>query len=160
MPNPFAALRDKLPPRLRSAFSRRWYWKDLTIAGLGLLVVVLAGYAFREPLAAALPGWLKPGPEGEEVKVFDVVLDREGRAFVDVLFDRPLGQGAVGGRLPSRDECTRGEPLYSISRSLIHVAELVVRAPAILQTTGAGPDPDSYLTLREHCLPEKARLKR
>ncbi|HEX5757790.1 MAG TPA: MG2 domain-containing protein [Thermoanaerobaculia bacterium] len=96
MASPFATLRDKLPARLRSALSRRWHWKDLTIGGLGLLVVVLAAYAFREPLAAALPGWLKPGPEGEEVKVFDVVLDREGRAFVDVLFDRPLGEGAVG----------------------------------------------------------------
>src|SRR5687768_4026641 len=96
MPNPFATLRDKLPARLRSVFSRRWHWKDLTIAGLGLLTVALAAYAFREPLAAALPGWLKPGPEGEAVKVFDVVIDREGRAYVDVLFDRPLGEGAVG----------------------------------------------------------------
>ena len=96
MPNPFATLRDKLPARLRSVFSRRWHWKDLTIAGLGLLVVTLAAYAFRAPLAAALPGWLKPGPEGEAVKVFDVVIDREGRAYVDVLFDRPLGEGAVG----------------------------------------------------------------
>ena len=32
----------------------------------------------------------------EEVSVFDVVLDRDNRAFVDVFFDRPLGKGRAG----------------------------------------------------------------
>ncbi len=100
MPNPFASLREKLP-RLRQGLAAagpalRRRWKDVTITALAAALLATAAYAFRAPLAAALPDWLRPGPEGEPVAVFDVVLDRQGRAFVDVLFDRPLGEGMVG----------------------------------------------------------------
>ncbi|MEE9561749.1 MAG: MG2 domain-containing protein, partial [Thermoanaerobaculia bacterium] len=40
----------------------------------------------------------------EEVSVFDVVLDRDNRAFVDIFFDRPLGEdqrGEILGRPPA-----------------------------------------------------------
>ena len=95
MPNPLARLRDAIPPRLLAPFRRRWHWKDVTIALLGVAVFVLSIVAFGDRLSAALPSWLAFGRDGEPVAVFDVVLDREGRQFVDILFDRPLGEGRV-----------------------------------------------------------------
>lgn len=96
MPTPPRPLREKLLPRLRQASARlRPRWKDIAIAFLALALLATSAYAFRGPLAAALPDWLKPGPEGEPVAVFDVVMDREGRAFLDILFDKPLGEGKV-----------------------------------------------------------------
>jgi hypothetical protein len=89
--------REGFSSRLRAALRRR-HWKDAVIAVLALLLVSMSAYAFRERIAAAAP-WLGKlgigGPDGEPVAVFDVVLDRAGRAHVDILFDRPLGEGRV-----------------------------------------------------------------
>ncbi len=90
--------RERFPSRLRAVLRRR-HWKDLVIGVLALLLVSMSAFAFREQLVATAP-WLGKlaqlgGPDGEPVAVFDVVLDREGRAHVDILFDRPLGEGRV-----------------------------------------------------------------
>ncbi|MEM7482827.1 MAG: MG2 domain-containing protein [Acidobacteriota bacterium] len=69
----------------------RWEWKDILIALLGLVVLVLGGLLWRgEADAERREGGT------DEVAVFDVVLDREGRKFLEVHFDRPLGEGLVG----------------------------------------------------------------
>jgi hypothetical protein len=84
-------------------------WRNLIIAGLAALVVALAGVL----AADKLPGWLGAGkakPVGEPVSVLDVVLDRQQLRFVDVLFDRPLGEGRVGEVL-GRDPATVNPPL-------------------------------------------------
>lgn len=73
--------------------SRRWGWRDWTIAGLAALVVVLGGALAKDRLSAGL---FSREPAGEEVSVFDLVLDREDLAFIDLLFDRPLGEGREG----------------------------------------------------------------
>ena len=96
MPNPFSWLRGKLGPRIRSAVQRKWHWKDVALLVMGLLLVSVAGYAFREPIAAAMARFQAEAQGGETVSVFDVVLDRENRQYVDILFDRPLGEGKVG----------------------------------------------------------------
>ena len=91
MSEPSPRLRDRVPPRLRAWLGRR-HWKDAVIALLVLLLAAVSAYAFRDRLAGGL---LAGKPEGEEVSVFDVVLDRPGRAYVDILFDKPLGEGHV-----------------------------------------------------------------
>ncbi len=94
MANPFASLRDKIAPRLRALRQRPWHWKDVALLVLALLLLAVSGYAFREPLSAALAR-ARAGASGETVSVFDVVVDRQNRQFVDILFDRPLGEGKV-----------------------------------------------------------------
>src|SRR6266545_1707867 len=94
MANPFASLRDKIAPRLRALRQRPWQGKDVALIVLTLLLVAVSGYAFREPLAAAFAR-VRAGAGGETVSVFDVVVDRKDRQFVDILFDRPLGEGKV-----------------------------------------------------------------
>src|SRR5262245_52542093 len=85
----------RVPARLAGWLSRR-QWKDAVIALLALLLAGVSAFAFRDRLAGAA-GWFKSKPAGaEEVAVFDVVLDREARAFVDILFDKPLGKDKVG----------------------------------------------------------------
>lgn len=90
MSDPSPRLRDRVPPRFRGWLSRR-HWKDAVIAVLILLLATVSAFAFRDRLA----GVFERPAAGEEVSVFDVVLDRENRAYVDVLFDRPLGEGKV-----------------------------------------------------------------
>ena len=80
--------------RLRDNLRRRDR-KDVAIAVLVLLLVVVSAFAFRERLAA-LAGRAGLGAGTEAVTVFDVVLDRPGRTFVDFLFDRPLGKDHEG----------------------------------------------------------------
>lgn len=86
MPSPLSNLREKLS-------ARSWHWKDAALAVLAILLLAVSAYAFREPLGSAFGGL---ADEREAVKVFDVVLDRQGRQHVDILFDRPLGEGHVG----------------------------------------------------------------
>jgi alpha-2-macroglobulin len=73
---------------------RRWGGKDWTIAVLAALVVGLGGTLAWERLAAA--GFFSRAPAGEPVSVFDIVLDRDNLAWIDLLFDRPLGTGREG----------------------------------------------------------------
>ncbi|HSN85119.1 MAG TPA: hypothetical protein VL025_00110, partial [Thermoanaerobaculia bacterium] len=86
--NPFARLRDALR-------ARPWHWKDIALLVMALLLVTVSAYAFREPLTAALAKVRAGAGGGQAVTVFDVVVDRENRQFVDILFDRPLGAGKV-----------------------------------------------------------------
>ncbi len=95
MPNPFSWLRGKLGPRIGSVVRRKWHWKDVALLVMALLLVSVGGYAFREPIAVAVAKLQAQAQGGETVSVFDVVLDRENRQFVDILFDRPLGEGKV-----------------------------------------------------------------
>ncbi|RPH55163.1 hypothetical protein EHM82_05825, partial [bacterium] len=96
MSNPSPDSRDQVPSRLVALVRRKWHWKDVLIAVLGLLVFSLSAYAFREPLSAAFARFRAGAEGGEEVAVFDVVLDRQNRQHVDILFDHPLGEGQVG----------------------------------------------------------------
>ena len=68
--------------------------EDIALLVLSLLLVAVSGYAFREPLSAALAK-VRAGAGGETVSVFDVAVDRENRQFAYILFDRPLGEGKV-----------------------------------------------------------------
>ena len=67
-------------------------WKDWLI---GILALALAGTSFLAFRGGAGPVDPDTG-SGEAVAVFDSVLDREERAFLDILFDGPLGQAAPG----------------------------------------------------------------
>jgi uncharacterized protein YfaS (alpha-2-macroglobulin family) len=79
---------EKLSPTLKSL-----HWKDLVILVLAVAVVALGTVVLRDRSVTAD----EPTPvDGEAVQVFDVIVDREGRAFIDVLFDRPVGEGQVG----------------------------------------------------------------
>ncbi len=92
---PPPATRDNLPSRL-AATLRRLHWKDVLIGVLALLFLSMSAYAFRAPLAKAMARFRAGAQGGETVSVFNVVVDREGRQWFDVLFDKPLGQGKVG----------------------------------------------------------------
>ncbi len=70
-------------------------WKDAAIALLALLLVAVSGLAWKDKLAGA-GSWFKPKPKGDQVAVFNVVMDRKNRSYVDILFDHPLGQGKQG----------------------------------------------------------------
>src|SRR3954451_14684411 len=94
MSEPLPPSRDKLPSRLMASL-RRLHWKDVLIGILALLFLSMSAYAFRAPLAKALAR-LRAGSGGETVSVFNVVVDREGRQYFAVLFDKPVGQGRVG----------------------------------------------------------------
>lgn len=74
--------------------SRRWSWKDGTIAVLAVIVLSLGGVLAWE--RGVFAGGDEAPEEGETVAVFDVVVDRETRSHLDILFDRPLGEGRVG----------------------------------------------------------------
>jgi alpha-2-macroglobulin len=82
-------------PRL---LSRRTDRKDVVIGMLGVLVLALLAIVARDHLSLA--SWMHwSRVKGEPVQVFDVALDRDGRRFIDVLFDRPIGEGLVGAIL-------------------------------------------------------------
>ena len=81
------------PPRDQRPSARRWHWKDAVIALLSILLLAVSSFAFKDRLAAAGSWFRSPGPAGEKVAVFQVNVDHQHRAWVDVLFDRPLGQG-------------------------------------------------------------------
>jgi hypothetical protein len=56
----------------------------------------MSAFAFREPISEAFAR-MRAGAQGAEtVSIFDVVVDRQGRQYFDILFDKPLGQGKVG----------------------------------------------------------------
>jgi uncharacterized protein YfaS (alpha-2-macroglobulin family) len=80
--------------RGRFAFLRRLHVKDLLLATFALLFAAMSAYAFRDPLAA-FAARLR-AKRGETVSVYNVIVDREKRAYFDILFDRPLGAGKQG----------------------------------------------------------------
>ena len=95
MSEPVPPTREKLPSRLLTSV-RRLHWKDVLIGVLALLFLSMSGFAFRGPLSKALARFKAGASGGETVAVFNVVVDREGRQWFDVLFDKPVGQGKVG----------------------------------------------------------------
>ncbi len=71
---------------------------------LGLSFVSMAGYAFREPISAALARFRAEAQGG----------DRENRQYFDILFDKPLGQAHVGEVLdPAPASVLAASPLRS-----------------------------------------------
>ncbi len=95
MSEPSSPTRANLPSRTIAAL-RRLHWKDVLIGVLALLFLSMSGYAFRGPLSKTLARFRAGAAGGETVAVFNVVVDREGRQYFDVLFDKPVGQGRVG----------------------------------------------------------------
>src|SRR5919106_5864400 len=89
---------EPVPPRpslFARLSARKWHWKDIALFAMGLLLLAVSGYAFRGPLAAAFAK-LKAGAKGgQTVSVYSVHLDTENRQYVDILFDKPLGEGHV-----------------------------------------------------------------
>ncbi len=72
-------------------------WKDLSLILLAVSTLVLGGLLWREMAPAASSRGTAAGPgEGVPVSVFDVVLDRENRRFIEVLFDGPVVEEGVG----------------------------------------------------------------
>jgi hypothetical protein len=92
-PNP--PTRENLPSRVIASL-RRLHWKDVLIGVLALLFLSMSAFAFRAPLSKAMARFRAGAQGGETVSVFNVVVDREGRQWFDILFDKPLGQGKVG----------------------------------------------------------------
>jgi len=101
---------------------RKVGWKDIVITALAVLVLLLGMVVVRENVSFA--AWMaRFGAGGKPVVVFDVQVDREGRRFIDLLFDMPIGEGhelrlQVAGTLhfhpmvyvstqPGRDPCRR-----------------------------------------------------
>ncbi|HEX7184844.1 MAG TPA: alpha-2-macroglobulin [Thermoanaerobaculia bacterium] len=109
MSDPTPQTRDKVPSRFRSLFARKWQGKDIALVALALLFLSMSAYAFRTPIAAAMARLQAGAQGGETVSVFDVVLDRENRQYVDILFDRPLGEGRVGEILDPAPATTEPE---------------------------------------------------
>lgn len=83
------SFRDRTVARLRSLSG-----KDVALVVLGLMLVSVSAYAFKNPLTAALAK-LRAGADAETVSVFDVVVDRQGRQYFDIVFDKALGDGKV-----------------------------------------------------------------
>lgn len=79
--------------QLPSAPRRRFDTKDRIIAALGGAVLLLLFLVVKDHAGA---GGFLAALGGEKVTVFDVILDRDNRSYVDILFDRPLGEGLAG----------------------------------------------------------------
>ena len=77
---------------------RKVGWKDIVITALAVLVLLLGMVVVRENVSFA--AWMaRFGAGGKPVVVFDVQVDREGRRFIDLLFDMPIGEGHEGAVL-------------------------------------------------------------
>jgi uncharacterized protein YfaS (alpha-2-macroglobulin family) len=96
MPDPSPESREKIPSRMTAPFRRKWSGKDIAILALALSFISMSAFAFRAPISEALAKMRAGAQGGETVSVFDVVVDRQGRQYFDILFDKPLGQGKVG----------------------------------------------------------------
>jgi len=81
---------------MTAPFRRHWSGKDIAILALALSFVSMSAFAFRAPISEAFAKMRAGAQGGETVSVFDVVVDRQGRQYFDILFDKPLGQGKVG----------------------------------------------------------------
>jgi len=95
MSEPLPPTRENFPSRVIASL-RRLHWKDVLIGVLTLLFLSMSAFAFRAPLSKAMARFRAGAQGGETVSVFNVVVDREGRQWFDVLFDKPVGQGKVG----------------------------------------------------------------
>jgi uncharacterized protein YfaS (alpha-2-macroglobulin family) len=73
----------------------RWELKDSIIAVLVVLLLVVGANAWLGRQGAGQAAAAAAG-DGDPVTVFDLVLDRENRAYLDVFFDRSVGHGMAG----------------------------------------------------------------
>ena len=81
-----------------------WQWKDWTIATLAVALLTIGGLWLRLESDAGKDGKQDVEEGVESVSVFDVVLDRESRTFLDIFFDRAVGEaksGEILGRPPA-----------------------------------------------------------
>jgi|SRR6185436_5252648 len=112
MPNPFATLRDKIAPRLRALRQCLWHWKDVALLVLAFLLLAVSGYAFREPLSAALAR-VRAGATGE-TSPCSMVVDRQ---------NRPASGGGEGGPDPRSssgdDRAGSGRVLESVRTPML-----------------------------------------
>ncbi len=83
------------PDKSSRSTSRRTDPRNTIILLLGIAVAILLGVVFRDHLPGLFRAAPAP-PAGEPVGVLDVVLDREQLRYLDVVFDRPLGEDRVG----------------------------------------------------------------
>ncbi|MGD2116293.1 MAG: hypothetical protein PVG07_14660, partial [Acidobacteriota bacterium] len=96
-------------------FASSWHWKDWAILFLAAALVTVGGLWIHSELGLGLGEAADAGDGAERVSVFDVVLDRENRAFVDVLFDRPVGRDR-SGEILGRPPATLEPPLAGVWR--------------------------------------------
>ncbi len=75
--------------------------KDFVIIVLALSLLAMTGFAFRDRIVRAWGRSAVAGPPESGVKVFDVVVDRKDRSWVDFLFDRAIAGKRVGEVLPT-----------------------------------------------------------
>ncbi len=73
-----------------------WHWKDWTIAALAAALVTVGGLWLAQSLGTGTGEAAAAEKGAQAVSVFDVVLDRQGRKYVDVLFDRPVAKDRAG----------------------------------------------------------------
>ncbi len=66
-------------------------WRNAAIAVLAALATLMGIVALRGERSGG-----EADPSQEAVEVFDVVLDRQERQYLDVLFDQPIGEGRLG----------------------------------------------------------------
>lgn len=86
---------DSVPSASGGSPGFHWGLKDSIIAVLVVLLLVVSAVALRGRQGEGQAAGVAEG-DGEPVTVFDLVLDREDRKFLDVLFDRAVGSGMAG----------------------------------------------------------------
>ncbi|HKI85376.1 MAG TPA: MG2 domain-containing protein, partial [Thermoanaerobaculia bacterium] len=75
--------------------------KDVVIVLLVLALLGMTGFAFRARIARAWGRSAAAPANASGIKVFDVVVDRKNRSYVDFLFDRAVAGKRVGEVLPA-----------------------------------------------------------
>jgi len=96
-------------------FATTWHWKDWTIIVLAAALLTVGGLWLQEELGSGVGEAAVTEGAAEAVSVFDVVLDREGRAYVDVFFDRPVAHDR-GGEILGLPPATIEPPLAGVWR--------------------------------------------
>ena len=74
-----------------------WFsdWKNLTIAVLALVVLTLGGILLKDRSPEGTQTG-KGTPTPGTVSVLDVAFDRKTQRGLNIVFDRPLGEGHIG----------------------------------------------------------------
>ena len=74
-----------------------WFadWKNLTIAALVVAVITLSGVLLKARHAEEDKSG-KGKPTKETASVLDIAFDRENQRGLNIVFDRPLGEGHIG----------------------------------------------------------------
>ena len=73
-----------------------WFadWKNLTIAALAVAVIILASVLLKGRHSEDKTE--KGKPTKENVSVLDISFDRENQRVLNIVFNRPLGEGHIG----------------------------------------------------------------